>query len=115
MEFEMDHDDRSAVLAAMYQDDDDPAAADQPINTNRARTRKIRVGIIEYEVPTVEYTQQLETMIQHHARVIERQQRLIDRMAAMLNKSRSGQQGHLRQLDDLRLELSKKIGRRETP
>jgi hypothetical protein len=116
MEFNMEQDDRSAVLAAMYQEDDPAAITDLKPNTNMShRSRKIRVGAIVYDVPTIEYVQQLENMMLHQTQTVERLQRVIDRLTAMLSKSRNNQQGQTRQLDDLRRELGKKITRRETP
>jgi TolA-binding protein len=61
--------DRNSILATMYQTDTDDTP-DTPPTSNR--TRKIRVGIIEYEVPTIEYVQQLEQQVVRLTRTVER-------------------------------------------
>jgi hypothetical protein len=107
--------DRAAVLSAMYQDDDD----DETDDTQRTpmglggHIRRIRVGAVEYEVPSVEYVQQLEHMVAQQVQTMLQQRRLIDRMASMLLRTRHSQQTHLHAMEDLRRELAKKITQRD--
>lgn len=61
-------DDKTNLYAAMYNTDQDepiskkPGIAEQS-PTQSAKTRKIRVGIVEYEVPTPEYVGRLEALV----------------------------------------------------
>ena len=109
--------DRAAVVSAMYQTDDDDETASpdsRALVTGRTgHTRRIRVGAVEYEVPSVEYVQQLEQMVAQQVQTVLQQRRLIDRMASMLLKTRHSQVGHMRAMDDLRRELAKKITMRD--
>jgi hypothetical protein len=108
---------RAAILSAMYQDDDDDVAENP--DTRRSpmglagHVRRIRVGAVEYEVPSVEYVQQLEHMVAQQVQTVLQQRRLIDRMASMLMKTRNSQAGHSRAMDELRRELAKKITQRD--
>lgn len=100
--------DRSTLLATMYQDDGPPSSAHPPINTSN-RSRRIRVGTVEYEVPSVEYVQQLEHVILQQGRVIEQHQRLIDRLIGLSSKSRQAQKNSMREMVDLRRAMSTKL------
>jgi hypothetical protein len=118
MEFEMDNAEYQQLLATMY-DDADEAAASQPSTTTAPnvglrRTRIIKVGPIPYEVPTTDYVTYLEHHIQQQAKMLEHQQAQIARLETLIAKSKRSQVGHARQMDDLRRELSTKIGRRDT-
>jgi hypothetical protein len=80
--------DREQLLAAMY-NDPDPVAKATPIEQTGLRSRKIRVGIVEYEVPTVEYVQQLERLVTQQADLLTQHRRTIDRVTAMLYGTRN--------------------------
>lgn len=75
----------------MYLSDDEPEVRpDVHIDVSAfARTRKIRVGIIEYEVPTVEYVARLEQLIADQARLIDKQKGEILRLGGFMNSTRS--------------------------
>lgn len=108
--------DHAAVVSAMYQTDDDDEASSENrvlVNARTGHTRRIRVGAVEYEVPSVEYVQQLEQMVAQQVQTVLQQRRLIDRIASMLLKTRHSQVGHMRAMDELRRELAKKITMRD--
>jgi hypothetical protein len=97
-----------ALLAAMY--DTDP---EEPINTSfepDSRTRKIRVGIIEYEVPTVEYVNRLEQVVARQQATLERQQRMIARLQVMVTGLRRAVRGQGNAINEVYDELDTKLG-----
>jgi hypothetical protein len=112
MEFEMTTD-RGTILSTMYQDDEDVTTGAHPPLGLSGRTRRIRVGAIEYEVPTVEYVRQLEQTLIRHSRAMEHQQRLIERLVATLSKTNHSHQGQTREMEELRREMSRKINQRD--
>src|SRR5262245_32549881 len=71
--------DRNDLLATMYQDDESTAAP-VPIDQGDQRSRKIRVGIIEYEVPTMAYVRHLEQIITQQAQMLTQHRRSILRL-----------------------------------
>ena len=92
--------DRDDLLAAMYNDEE--AKPSVPLEQSGLRTRKIRVGIVEYEVPTLEWVRHLEQMVQHQADMIEQQRREIDRLDALLRGTRNFVRRQTDNLYDLR-------------
>jgi hypothetical protein len=72
----------------MYNDESEPAK-NAPLEQSGLRTRKIRVGIVEYEVPTQEWVRHLEQLVQHQADLIEQQRRALDRLDTLLRGTRS--------------------------
>jgi hypothetical protein len=104
---------RETVLSAMYQGDDDNPNEVRSLASPSDRTRRIRVGAIEYEVPTVSYMQQLEQTLAHHSRIINHQQRVIDRLNATISKNTQSQSGHEHDIDDLKREMIRKINQRD--
>lgn len=102
---------KAALLAAMYDTDDDEAPSVAPVEpAAAARTRKIRVGIVEYEVPTVEYVTRLEQMLAQQQATIERQHRTLVRMQvamAILRRAVRGQSTAMREVyNELDTKLS---------
>lgn len=65
----------------MYQGDEEeenkPIAQAPAPEFGTKRTRKVRVGAVEYELPTVEYVQQLEQLVHQQARMLEQHRRAI--------------------------------------
>jgi hypothetical protein len=114
MDFNMDDSQqRAARLAAMYLDDEPTAVAPHPAAPAAARSRKIRVGVVEYEVPTVAYVEQLEQLLVRQRQSIEQFQLLIERLVNSLMRARTSQTKFERELLDLRRELGKKITARD--
>lgn len=104
--------DHTAMLAAMYQADEQPQdAIDDASGIDR--TRRIRVGVVEYEVPTVGYLQQLEQVLTQHGNILQQQRRAVDRLLKLLRSARSLQQNTVHEIDDLRRELNRKISQRD--
>jgi hypothetical protein len=99
---------RAARLAAMYLDDEPAMAARQPVVAFASRSRKIRVGAIEYEVPTLAYVEQLEQTLARQRQSVEQFQVLIERLVTSLMRARTSQTKFERELLDLRRELGKK-------
>lgn len=70
--------DKTDLYSAMYNtdaDDDDAAPKNSALGekppVQNAKTRKIRVGIVEYDVPTVEYVGRLEALVVAQAQQIQ--------------------------------------------
>lgn len=99
----MDHDD---LMAAMYSDDETQPPTSKPIEPTNARTRKIRVGIVEYEVPTKEYIQHLEQLLMRQAQTIEQMQREMTRLRVELHGTRNFLHRQHDNLIDMRRELT---------
>ena len=93
--------DRDELLAAMYNDDAAPAP-NMPLEQSGLRSRKIRVGIVEYEVPTMEWVRHLEQLVQHQADLLEQQRRSLDRLDGLLRGTRSFVRRQTDALSDLR-------------
>lgn len=97
---------RDALLALMYDDDTSPETI-VPERTN-LRTRVIRVGPIAYEVPTVEYLQMLEQLVQRQQDTLDQQRRAIDRLQVMLQNTRNFVRRQSSTVGDLRHEITRK-------
>jgi len=93
------------LLAAMYDQDAEKAIAIQPRDP---RIRRIRVGIVEYEVPTLEYVRQLEQLILRQADTLEQQRRAIERLTTSMHGTRSFVRHQTNHLSDIRAELQRR-------
>lgn len=104
-------DDNSSLLSAMYQDDDaeqqPKPTATHPSGFNR--TRKVRVGVVEYELPTVEYVTRLEHIVLRQQHMLDMHQRAINRLQNSLISASNliRRQGNV--TADLREELGHKM------
>lgn len=98
--------DRDDLFASMY--DDDMQAAPKPIDPAPG-TRRIKVGIIEYEVPTVEYVRQLEHLLVQQAHMLDQQRRAIHRIETLLHGTRNFVRRHGDVIGDMRSELTRKV------
>lgn len=98
--------DRDDLLALMY-DDEEPSKPVVPDRTN-LRTRHIRVGPIAYEVPTVEYVQMLEQLIQRQREMLDQHERVIGRLQTMVQGTRQFVRSQSSTLADLRSEIIRK-------
>ena len=81
--------DRNELLATMYHDDEADGTARVPIEQGHQRSRKIRVGIIEYEVPTMDALRHLEHTIAQQAQMLAQQRRLIARIESGTHTTRN--------------------------
>ena len=95
----------SELLASMYGEEEEDKALAAPAPST-SRTRTIRVGIIEYEVPTVEYMQFLEVTIAQQTRVLDQQRRAIERIQTLLQGMRGFVRRSAGALDDLRQNVT---------
>jgi len=77
-----------------------------PVEQGQQRSRKIRVGIIEYEVPTMEYMHHLEQVIAQQTQTLAQLRRQIARMESGAHSTR----GYVRRHADIlmRQELARK-------
>ena len=100
--------DRDDLLALMYNDDDEVTGSVPVLDTRNVRTRFIRVGPIAYEVPTIEYVQTLERLLQRQQDVLDQQRRAIDRLQVMLQGTRNFVRSQSGVLGDLRHEIVRK-------
>ena len=94
------------LLAMMYSDEATvPTVATE---ASTARTRTIKVGIIEYEVPTVEYMRFLEATIAQQAYTIDQHRHAIERIQTLLQGTRGYVRRHAGALDDIRQNLTRR-------
>jgi hypothetical protein len=101
---------RDDLIASMYQSDDaetQQATQIEPSGFNR--TRKIRVGIIEYEVPTIEYVHRLEILIASQGKMIERQKHMIDDLRGSVVSTRNFLRRQTSNMVEMREDLNQKI------
>jgi len=98
------------LLATMYADEEEDARESHAPSTTLARTRLIKVGIIEYEVPTVEYMRFLEATITQQAHILDQYHHALERIQAMLQGTRGHVRRHVAAIDDMRQELSRRAG-----
>src|SRR3954467_5337350 len=96
--------DRAAILSTMYQAEDEPDER-APTSTKAAvaqaginRSRRIRVGAIEYEVPSIEYVRQLEQSLLQYSQMVSQQRRVLDRLLKIMKSQRTTQQSTAREL-----------------
>jgi hypothetical protein len=85
----MEHLNREDLIPVMYTDDDDEPTKAIPLEQSGLRSRKIRVGAIDYEVPTVDYVRHLEQSVMQQAKTIDYMRREITRMNALLHGTRN--------------------------
>jgi hypothetical protein len=97
-------------LNTMYQSDDEPVAETSPIDpAGFNHSRKIRVGIIEYEVPTLEYVARLEQLIARQQGTIDRLNRSVARFHAMLLATRNATRHQAAAINEMATELTTKV------
>ena len=97
-------------LTAMYQDDQEPVQETGPIDpAGFNHSRKIRVGIIEYEVPTLEYVARLEQLVARQQTTIDRLSRSVSRFHAMLLATRNATRKHSAAINEVANELTTKV------
>lgn len=115
----MDEFDKNELLAAMYNDDGDTpvtTTSKEPASISGfSRTRKIKVGIIEYEVPTVEYVNRLEQMINQQALLLDQQKQQIERLKGFVTSTRSFIRRQTNRLVEIQTDLDGKLDYREYP
>ena len=108
--------DRNELLAAMYYDDGEEeknAVEIEPSGFNRIR--KIRVGIVEYEVPSVEYVNRIEQMLAKQARLIEHQRHQIERLQGYMLSTRNFLRRQSSNLVQMQEDIQNKMDLREYP
>lgn len=105
----MTNDERQHMLRTMYLDDEKPAATGRMPSIETARSRKIRVGAIEYEVPSLEYVSRLERIVAQQGRMLEQQRRMLNRLINRMTAARGVINRHDQHLHEVRQELDKKI------
>jgi hypothetical protein len=108
---------KDALLAAMYDDTEEPKEkrqlrVDHEAVTNK-KVRRIAVGIVGYDVPTPEYVESLEKRLVQQERVIMEQGRALKRFEIMLNALRTALSKQGRSVNDMSHELDRKIDRRD--
>ncbi len=108
--------DKDELIALMYRDEPKKETTNQTqINSGFSRTRKIRVGAIEYEVPTVEYMNRLEQLVVHQAKTVEELLQRIDRLNITVISTRNFIRRQTNRLNEMQNDLSGKIDYREEP
>jgi hypothetical protein len=98
--------DRDDLLATMY--DDEVVVPVAPLDVTPG-TRKIRVGIAEYEVPTVEYVRQLEQLLTQQSHMITQLRHAMHRMESLHHGTRSYVRRYGDAIGDIRAQLLRKV------
>ena len=109
-------DDREELLARMYNSAiEEPTPKTSPVvqSSGIARTRRIAIGAISYEVPTIEYCAHLERLITAQASVIEQNKRDIKRIEGLISNIRQFIKKHSVKLLSMSHEIDQKIDRRD--
>lgn len=110
--------DRDELYAAMYNDEEEPEKTKEPSYidpTGFSRTKKIRVGAVEYEVPTIEYVSRLEQLVLRQARVINQQKRHLERLEGFVLSTRNFIRRQTNRIAEIQTDLDGKIDYREFP
>lgn len=111
----IDTPDRDAVYAAMYGKMEPEKKTDvhivDPAGFNR--TRKIIVGAIPYEVPTVAYVARLEQIVMRQNILIRRLEQEMNAMQKFVNGTRKFIKGQTKHINEIQHELDNKIDARE--
>jgi wobble nucleotide-excising tRNase len=108
----------SEHLSAMYGNDEDDIKKStprpvKPLENKGAKTRKITVGAIAYEVNSIEHVESLEKKIQELEREKAEQASKIRRMEAQISKLQQNIMKLDRGLTGMGREVDQKIDRRD--
>lgn len=110
---ELSEDDRHALLAALYGEEPEKKKNVHIEPTGFSKTRKVYVGAISYELPTVDYVTRLEMMVTNQAKLINQMQQSISKLENMANKTRKFIRGQTGRITEMQHELDQKIDIRE--
>ena len=106
--------DRDEIYAAMYGKMEPEKKKDVHIDpTGFNRTRKIMVGAIPYEVPTVAYVARLEQIVARQAMMIRRLEQEMNTMQKFVNGTRKFMKGQTKHINEMQHDLDNKIDARE--
>lgn len=108
----MDYD-QDDLIAAMYQDDTEEIET-EPKHVDPSgfrRSKDIHIGIVKYEVPTVEYVMRLEQIVMQQARIIEMQKHEISRLSNFMVSTRNFIRRQTLHLSEMQNNLDNKIDR----
>ena len=106
--------DRDELLAAMYQDDDAEPKKEIHIDpTGFNRTRKIHVGAIVYEVPTIDYVTRLEQMLTKQAKIIDQLRQHVSKLERFVSGTKKFIKGQTRHITEIKHDLDNKLDIRE--
>ena len=112
------NDDQADILAAMYGDPPEkpgpaPLKPLDAISGDTRKSRRVVMGAVKYDVPTVEYVDTLERRITQQDRLIIQQTRTIRRLELSLIALTNSVRRTGGSLTDVSRELSNKIDRRD--
>ena len=96
-------------LDSMYQTEEAPLEATPVDPAGFNHSRKIRVGIIEYEVPTLEYVARLEQLLARQQATIDRLSRTLSRFHGMLLATRNATRKQAAAINEVAVELTTKV------
>ena len=110
--------DRDKILSLMYNDEpesDETVAGSEEklVVSTYSRTKKVRVGAIEYEVPSVEYVARLESLLLRQGALLEKQRREIERLEQFMVGTRNFIRRQTSKIADLQEGLDNKIDSRD--
>jgi hypothetical protein len=101
---------RAAFIAAMYREEPKRQPT-QRVETPAGKSRKIRVGIVEYEVPTMAYVETLERLVAIQGVELVRQKRLLNSLLDDRVNTRNTLNRQSGAMRDVRAQMDTKIGR----
>jgi septal ring factor EnvC (AmiA/AmiB activator) len=111
----MTEDERTNLLALMYDDEKKIPGAKKPneVPDQNRKTRRVVMGAVAYEVPTVEYVENLEKKIAQQERTIFEQSRQLKRIESSLIILKQSIRKNNSNLNEIALDLDYKIDRRD--
>ncbi len=110
---EMDADDLYAMYGEQPVEPKINKTIVKPLENKNAATRRINVGIVGYDVPTVEHVAMLHKKIQNLEHQIDTQDSKIRRLENSLNRLRNDLMKTHTNIGNLNRELDQKIDRRD--
>lgn len=103
-------DERAAFIATMYQEEPKRQLTKR-VETPVGKSRKIRVGIVEYEVPTLAYVETLERLLAVQGAELAQQRRILSRLLDDHSNTRNTLSRQSSAMRDVRAQMDTKIGR----
>jgi len=107
--------DRETLLSTMYDSDENEKPKKSPIPgaSDKIKSRRIVQGITRFDVPTVEYVDSLEKIIQSQNNVINQQSKSIKKLEFQMNMLKTNLKKDSNLINNMNRELETKINRRD--
>lgn len=111
----MTEEERTALLAAMYDPEEEKTDKKtlQPLEPTGKKSRRVVMGAVKYDVPTVEYVEQLEKRVIELERRIQIQDRISRKFDMMISRLTQALRNHGSVVNEISHSLDNKIDRRD--